>query len=164
MLLLNSFFNHESLIAFTTDSTRDYTLQESRPYMTAQERSLLEAPFSVTFDRFAWARQVHGDRVLVVDEEFLGRNALDDADALVTNLKNVLIAVRTADCLPVFLWDPEHGAMGVVHAGWKSTYKKILHRAIEAMNGNFQTNAGELKVAFGPVIRPCCYQVGPEFK
>lgn len=163
MLLLNDHFDAQGLIAFTTDSSRDYTLRESSPFLNAEERSSLGF-FSVKFHQFAWARQVHGDRVLLVNDEFLAENVLHDADALVTNLKNVLIAVRTADCLPVFLWDSVSQSLGVVHAGWKSTHKKILHRAIETMTNHFQVNIADLQVAFGPVIRSCCYQVGPEFR
>lgn len=151
-------------MAFTSDSSQDYTLKESSPFLTQQERAWLGARLSVEIDQLACARQVHGDRVLLINNDFLAANQLQEADALVTNLTDVVIAVRTADCLPVFCWDPVHRAMGVVHAGWKSTHKQILHRTLEQMTRSFQTRSDDVRIAFGPAIQSCCYEVGLEFK
>ena len=164
MLSLNKFFNHPKLVAFTSDSKVDYTLDETTPFLTDAQRSELSQSIGSSINRLAWVKQVHGAGVVVVDEDFLKNDGLKEADALVTNYKDVLVAVRTADCLPVFIWDPTHQAMGIVHAGWKSTQKEIVRRTYEVMAANFQSDYKDLLIAFGPSIRSCCYQVSDEFK
>lgn len=164
MLLLNKFFNDSCLIAFTSDEKCDYTLDESSPFLTHHQTQELARSIETPFEQLAWVKQVHGAQVVVVDDAFLANKELQQADALVSDRKNILMAVRTADCLPVFLWDPKHKAMGVVHAGWKSTEKEIVKRTIETMSARFKTDYADLRVAFGPAIRRCCYQVSDEFK
>jgi YfiH family protein len=164
MLLLDKFFDHPSLVAFTSDSKVDYTLDEAAPFLTDAQRSDLSQSIGSSFDRLAWVKQVHGAGVVVVDDDFMNNGSLMEADALVTDHKDVLIAVRTADCLPVFLWDPAHQAMGIVHAGWKSSQMEIVRRTYEVMAATYQSDYEDLLIAFGPSIRSCCYQVGDEFK
>lgn len=164
MLFLSKFFSHPGLTAFTSDSGTDYTLNEQEPFLSDLQRSRLSVTAGISFNALGWVKQVHGAGIAVVDENFINGNRLREADALVTDLNNVLIAVRTADCLPVFIWDPVHHAMGIVHAGWKSTHKEILLRTYEVMAERYQSNYEDLKFAFGPAIRSCCYQVSDEFK
>ena len=164
MLSLNKFFNDVNLIAFTSDATVDYTLDETLPRLTESKSQALAQLIGASFNNLACVRQIHGADVVEVDEAFIGQNELKQADALISNRGNILVAVRTADCLPVFLWDPIHRALGVVHAGWKSTQKEILKQTYVAMADRYQTHAQDLMVAFGPAIRNCCYQVSEEFK
>jgi YfiH family protein len=164
MLSLNSFFNHPKLVAFTSDSKVDYTLREATPFLTDAQRSKLSQSIGSSVNRLAWVKQIHGAGVVVVDDNFLKADDLTEADALVTNHKDVLVAVRTADCLPVFIWDPAHQGMGIVHAGWKSTQKEIVRRTYEVMAATYQSKYEDLLIAFGPSIRSCCYQVSNEFK
>jgi|CXWL01.1.fsa_nt_gi YfiH family protein len=164
MLSLNKFFNHPQLVAFTSDSKVDYTLREAAPFLTDAQRSELSQLIGSSVNRLAWVKQVHGAEVVVVDDNFLKDGELKEADALVTNRKDVLVAVRTADCLPVFIWDPIHQAMGIVHAGWRSTQKEIVRRTCEVMAAIYQSDYEDLLIAFGPSIRSCCYQVSDEFK
>lgn len=163
MLLLNKFFDYPSLIAFTSGSQVDYTFNEASPFLTDHQTLALTQMAGIPVNRWAWAKQVHGADVVIVDEKFL-KGGIQEADALVTKLRNVLIMVRTADCLPILLWDPFHKAMGVVHAGWRSTQKEIVRRTYEVMAATYETDYEDLMVAFGPSIRSCCYQVSHEFK
>ena len=68
--------------------------------------------------------QVHGSRVAIVDRPGMTREELEGYDAFVTNLPGVAIGVRTADCVPVLLYDPVERVVAAVHAGWKGT---VLH-------------------------------------
>lgn len=164
MLWLNKFFDRQGLYAFTSDASVDFTLDETAPFMTKRQRECLSGALDCPSVSLAWAKQVHGADVIVVDQDFINDKCLKEADALVTDLKDVLIAVRTADCLPIFIWDPVHEAMGIVHAGWKSTHKEIVRRTLEVMAQRFETRIADVSVAFGPAIRSCCYEVSSEFK
>ena len=70
----------------------------------------------------------------------------------------------TADCLPVILVDTKTRAVGVFHAGWRGTVKRIVEKGVGEMQRWFGTRPQDLRAAIGPGIRGCCYQVGPEMK
>jgi YfiH family protein len=116
------------------------------------------------------AKQIHSARVKYVKEEDKGRGSLSyessiaDTDALITDKKNLPLAVFTADCLSVFLYDPLTPAIGLVHAGWQGTRENIISRTVQLMQQRFNTKPVSLCMGFGPVIRSCCYEVGKDFK
>ena len=83
-------------------------------------------------------------------------------DALVSNVPKILLGVKTADCVPLLLGDPETGAFAAVHAGWKGTSASIVLRAVEHLQREYGTQVGNLLVAIGPAANACCYEVGPE--
>ena len=76
----------------------------------------------------------------------------------------VPIVIRTADCLPVFIFDQKQRVIGLVHAGWRGSHKRILGSAIERMNNLWDTQVQDIKIVFGQSIKSCCYQVGEEFR
>jgi hypothetical protein len=87
---------------------------------------------------------------------------IKNCDALITTAIGRIMTVRTADCLPIFLWDSKGNAVAMVHAGWKGTHQKIAVKTV----GRFKrlgVKPENVRVVFGPAIRSCCYQVGPEF-
>jgi YfiH family protein len=107
----------------------------------------------------ATLHQIHSD--IVVDAG--GRSgSLGDGDALIDNTPGRLIAVKTADCIPILIVDPRKRAVGAVHAGWRGAVLMIAARAIQDMQRRFSSRPDELLVAIGPGIGKCCYEVGPE--
>jgi len=104
-------------------------------------------------------KQIHSDRVERVDG---GRGYLGEGDALVTDRPGVLIGVRTADCVPILIADPEHHAVAAVHAGWRGTVEDIAAKAVSRLTNEYGCNPQDLHAALGPSIGPCCYEVGPE--
>jgi YfiH family protein len=107
----------------------------------------------------ATLHQIHSD--IVIDAG--GRSgSLGDGDALVENTPGQLVAVKTADCIPILIVDPRQRAVAAVHAGWRGTAKKIATRVIEQMQRRFASQPGDLLAAIGPGIGKCCYEVGPE--
>lgn len=107
----------------------------------------------------ATLHQIHSDTVVAAH----GRSGcLGDGDALLENTPGSLVAVKTADCIPLLLVDPVNRAVAAVHAGWRGSARNITARAIAAMEKEFGTRPADLHVAIGPGIGPCCYQVGPE--
>ena len=106
-------------------------------------------------------RQVHSDIIRRVDskcEEPLS------GDGLITATPGLLLGIQTADCLPVILVDTRRHAIGVFHAGWRGTLKRIVEKGVGEMHRCFGTNPRDLKAAIGPGIQSCCYEVGEEVR
>jgi YfiH family protein len=107
-------------------------------------------------------RQVHGRRVVLVEEssqpEAVWR---EEADALVTGERGAALGVGTADCVPVLLADPEARVVGAAHAGWRGIVGGVLPGVVEALVA-LGASPSRLRVAVGPCIGPCCYEVGEE--
>jgi len=162
MLSLNKFFDNPSLVAFTSDAKIDFTLNETAPFLTETQKVYLTRETGSTIHALAWAKQTHGDDILFADERFASE-PLKEADAVITDKPNIPIAVRTADCLPIFIFDPAHNVIAIVHAGWKGTQKEIFKETYLAMQAKYKTDFEDLLIAFGPSIRSCCYEVGKEF-
>ena len=106
--------------------------------------------------------QVHGSRVAIVERPGMTREELDGYDAFVTNRPGVALGVRTADCVPVLLYDPGERVVAAVHAGWKGTVLHISKGALEAMGQEFGSRPENLRAVIGPSIGPDSFQVGEE--
>ena len=107
--------------------------------------------------------QVHGGKVVKVDAKTPLSGEVPGADGAVTNLKGIALSVRTADCLPILFYDPQYNAIGVAHAGWKSTKEHIAKSVVEAMKANYKSVPSRMLVGMGPALRQCCYEVNSEF-
>ena len=111
------------------------------------------------------AQQAHGDNVCLVNGKQRGRGALryEDAipetDALITNAPCVSIGVFTADCVPIFLFDPIRVAVGIVHAGWRGAVQGIAAKTVQRMQEAFGSDPKGMRAAIGPSIGRCCYDV-----
>ncbi len=106
-------------------------------------------------------RQVHSDIIRFVDSppesQLVG-------DGLVTATPGLLLGIQTADCLPIILVDPKRRAVGVFHAGWRGTVKRIIEKGVGEMRRHFGSRPRDLKAAIGPGIQGCCYEVGVEVR
>lgn len=112
--------------------------------------------------------QVHGAEVRVVHNRTEANQkpgVLGDdqyCDALISQTPNVLLGVKTADCVPVLLGDPVTRAFAAVHAGWRGTSSSIVKQAIEQLAAEYGAQAADLRVAIGPAANACCYEVGSD--
>jgi polyphenol oxidase len=106
-------------------------------------------------------RQIHSDLIhcisAVSKEELVG-------DGLITQTPGILLAIQTADCLPVILVDAKQRAVGAFHAGWLGTVKRIVEKGVGEMRRWFGTMPGDIKAAIGPGVHGCCYEVGSEVR
>jgi len=106
-------------------------------------------------------RQVHSDLIHCVEgvpeQTLVG-------DGLITAVPQLLLAVLTADCIPVILVDTKKHAVGVFHAGWRGTAKRIVEKGVGEMRRCFGTRARDIKAAIGPGVHNCCYSVGEEVR
>jgi YfiH family protein len=109
--------------------------------------------------KVATLHQIHSDICVAAR----GRTGiLGDGDALLEDTPGHLVAVKTADCLPILLVDEENRAVAAVHAGWRGTASGIVRRALIKMHEEFGTQPAQVHAAIGPGIGRCCYEVGPE--
>ena len=106
--------------------------------------------------------QVHGCVIREVTDPLTTREQLEGVDALVTRTPGAAISVRTADCIPVLLYDPVNRAVAAVHAGWRGTVQRISVKTIEEMGRLYGTRAQDLRAVIGPGIGPDSFQVGQE--
>lgn len=113
-------------------------------------------------DNLVMVKQVHGSTVVVAeraDPELLGA----PADGLITTTRGLVLGIRTADCVPVFFWDPVRKVAGIAHGGWKGVKAGIVAQMLKIFEKSCGTKMTDLRVAIGPSIRQCCYEVGREF-
>jgi hypothetical protein len=104
-------------------------------------------------------RQFHSDAIHIVDapppQPLSG-------DALITATPGLLIAVQTADCVPILLVDTKHRVVAAIHAGWRGTLKRIAEKVLGRMRMVFGTEPASVLAALGPGIAQCCFEVGPD--
>jgi len=128
-------------------------------------RQLFCQGLGVSAEKVVTAQQVHGDRIVVVTKEHIGRGAtryeeaIADTDALITNIPDIPLLLFFADCVPVLIVDPVHQVIGIAHAGWKGTVDLIGQKTLLAMQKHFGTNPEECLAAIAPSVGPCCYEV-----
>ncbi len=108
------------------------------------------------------SRQVHGSVTRVHANPPAGESVLGDGDGHVTRTAGTLLTVTLADCVPVFLADPVHGAVALLHAGWRGTGAGVLERGLDVMASAFRSAPADVFLHLGPAICGRCYEVGPE--
>ncbi|PIW93560.1 MAG: peptidoglycan editing factor PgeF [Candidatus Moranbacteria bacterium CG_4_8_14_3_um_filter_43_15] len=103
---------------------------------------------------------VHGSKVAIVDEKDCGKIVLG-TDGLLSQEKNLFLSITSADCLPIFLFDPKNKVIGIIHAGWRSLAENILTNAVEKIK-KLGGAPEDILVGIGPAICQKHYEVGPE--
>lgn len=117
----------------------------------------------VGMPRATWllsVKQVHGTDALVVDRSLTTEDRFEDGwDALVTDQPGMMVAVRTADCVPVLVHDARRRVVAAIHAGWRGAVAGIVPRTIALMGSRFGSDPAQLRVSIGPSAGVCCYEV-----
>ncbi|HLK76166.1 MAG TPA: polyphenol oxidase family protein, partial [Streptosporangiaceae bacterium] len=137
------------------------------PARVLENRRRLAAALGVDPGGFVFARQVHGAGVRIVGPAdrrsgaFTLDDAIPDTDALVTTSPDVVLAILTADCVPIVLHDPVAGVLACVHAGWRGLVARIPAAAITAMQ-SLGARPSDIIAGLGPAAAPARYQVGPD--
>ncbi len=133
-----------------------------------RNRRLLFSELDLDLERSVWCKQIHRDGVTAVTADDLGRGALDESeiidetDAMVTDLRGVTLAVTLADCVPVVIYDPVEHVVGLAHAGWGGTVRRISSRTVGEMTRLWGCDPEHLIAAVGPSISPDDYEVGQD--
>lgn len=141
-----------------------FTRHDSRASV-ARNRELFLTELGAVKGRKTWPlvtqRQIHSDLIHRVDrvpEHFLV------GDGLISDTPGLLLAAQTADCLPVIIVDNKKRAVGVFHAGWRGTVKRIVEKGVGEMRRYFGSDPRNLVAAIGPGVQGCCYEVGEEVR
>lgn len=137
-------------LGFTDWDTRERVLQN---------RGKLLAALNASDMQLAVLRQVHSDIIHVLED---AAAETPTGDALITRAHGLLLAVQTADCIPILLADPHGRAVAAIHAGWRGTLRRISEKTVGRMRMLFGTRPEGIVAALGPGIGRCCYKVGPE--
>ncbi|MCK5215355.1 MAG: peptidoglycan editing factor PgeF [Candidatus Omnitrophica bacterium] len=161
--LFDKFFPN-NVVTWFSDSSRDFSISDSPPYLTSTQKDCLNEMVSFRDEMVVNIKQCHGSHCLPVTAiDMAGPEVIWKADSVATNVPNIFLSVRTSDCLPVFIYDMKKRCTALVHAGWKGTQKKVLQNTLKVLNHKWGCAAEDLMVGFGPSIRKCCYKVGEEF-
>lgn len=110
---------------------------------------------SLNWENIITAEQIHGNKVAITKDN--KTRFIKGYDGMVTN-KPLLLGIRTADCLPIFFFDPKNKVIAAIHAGWKGLYEGIIKNGIDEMK-KLRCNPVNIKVAIGPHIQVCCYSI-----
>jgi hypothetical protein len=141
------------------------TSQDTKANVERNRKAFLTALNATDADGNPWpllqVRQIHSAIVhrgsAAARESFAG-------DGLITAVPALLLAIKTADCVPVLVADVKRRVVGAFHAGWRGTVARIVEKGVGEMRRQFGSLPRDLRAAIGPSIRRCCYQVGAEVR
>lgn len=134
---------------------------------------LFEEIHGITIKKLIEANESHSANILLIDhEDSAGRLVYVDEthvikdgegfDAMITDVPGIMLAIRTADCVPVFLYDRVKQIVGMVHSGWRGTLRRIVPHSIKIMEQYYGSRPEDIIAAFGPSICAKCYEVGED--
>ena len=159
-----SYFFPPNVFRFISDRSVDFKLDETKG-LNDEQREFLAVQFNIP--DVVNIKQVHGDNILIVTEDDFpvkqeGEHKIPEADGLITNRPYIPLAVRTADCVPLFLYDDKTKCVGLIHAGWKGCQKEIAKKSVFLMTHRFKSDAADIKAFIGPCIQVFNYEVGED--
>ena len=138
------------------------------PRNVIANRNKLSETLEIDPATLIFPKQTHTGTVRVISADFFDldetgkKQFLNETDAVITNLKNICVAIKTADCVPILIYDPVKHVVAAVHAGWRGTAQNIIQNAIHQMIASFGSNPSDLWAGIGPSISPEVYEVGEE--
>ncbi len=141
------------------------TPHDTQANVERNRAQFLKAVGAVHEDDSLWplaqVRQIHSVITHRVDT---GSAHAPAGDGVISNTSGLLLAVKTADCVPVLVADVRHRAVGAFHAGWRGTAARVVEKGVGEMRRQFGSVPRDLWAAIGPCIRKCCYAVGAEVR
>lgn len=146
---------------FPSDALNLAGFDEDTPENIYENRRRFLAVFDRKF-QLATAWQIHGDTIKTVASQIDIRNSEERADALISDLENVLAGVTTADCVPLLIGDQKTKTFAAVHAGWRGTIQSTAVKAVKKLTETFGSDPANLICAIGPAACGRNYEVGTE--
>ena len=143
--------------------------KDDDPGLVAANREAFREAIAPECGRMLFVRQVHGtfvQRVTAGDSGMMSADgrAVLEADGLMTEVPEILLAAQAADCVPVLVADTRLRVVAAFHAGWRGTAAGMVERGIARMAAEFGCRASDMIAAVGPAIGVCCYTVGDEVR
>ncbi|HVA96429.1 MAG TPA: peptidoglycan editing factor PgeF [Candidatus Acidoferrales bacterium] len=111
-------------------------------------------------DAVVCMKQIHGGSVSIIENT--NRLQISETDALITDKKHTPLAVLTADCLPILLYDPEKNVVGIAHAGYRGLLQHVIENTVKQLVTHFKSDPNDIIIGIGPSIERDCYEVGKE--
>lgn len=140
--------------------TLSYSSSPDKEFVRSN-RHLLATALEIPLSQLYFPSQAHQTRIVNVSS-ITKKEELLETDALITNEKNICIAVMSADCVPILLYDKKNRAVGAVHSGWRGTVAKIIEKTLHGMHAAFGTIGENIIAAIGPSVCQDSYEVGTE--
>ena len=141
------------------------TQHDSQANVERNRAALLGAVGATDRDGKNWpllqVKQIHSAIVHRVNEP---QHVALTGDGLITNVPELLLAIKTADCVPVLIADGKRRVVGAFHAGWRGTVARMVEKGVGEMRRQFGSVPRDLRAAIGPCIRRCCYPIGSEVR
>jgi YfiH family protein len=138
------------------------------PDEVIQNREILSRSLNIPSAKLIFPKQVHSPNIRFLQNNFLElsderkKELLKETDALITDVKGLCIAIKTADCVPVLLYDCNKKVIAAIHAGWRGTVQNITALTVQKMVKEAGCNPLDIYAAIGPSISPSVYEVGSE--
>ena len=155
----------DGVLALFTSGRKNFSFgRENFEPLRINRRSFLKQ-VGINFKDLVCLQQVHSSGVVCVGEDERGKgaqqgeSAISGADAVITDVRNLPLAIFIADCLAIYFFDSRKRIIGLAHAGWRPTAEKICLKVIKMLRQHFGSQSESLVVAFSPAIRSCCYEV-----
>lgn len=145
----------------TKDGNMSFLLGSKKDVQENRRKFLVK--LGIRLEECVALKAQHKDKIVVVDKKFAGigmTNTKDAirADGLITNVRGLFLFLLIADCLPIIVFDPKKEVIGLIHAGWRSTTKKIITKVVKLMNEEYDSNPADLHVGIGPCIHKESYK------
>ena len=155
-------------------SALEYTSTMNLGFKTDDDFEIVQENYRIfsdvvgfTYENIVHANQTHSSNIRIVSSKDSGKGLFkerdyNDVDGLITNEKNIPLAILTADCVPVLYCDVKNKVIGAAHCGWRGTYSLLQKKMIDKMKSEFGTEKKDLKIAIAPCVQSCCYEVSEE--
>lgn len=158
------FLRFPNLKHLFTGKSGDFNLAKHQPTVFPEKgveknRELLCKKLELSYENLISLPIAHTDKVLVLTKD---TPEITQADATITDLKNIPILITAADCVPILLYSDEKKVLGFVHAGWRGTAACIAEKAVIAMQEYFMVRPSQIIAAIGPAIGCKHYEVGQD--
>lgn len=155
-LLYNNVYDPQAVTAFTTLRS------------VGRDRMKICSMLGIDDNHLVYPHQTHGTVIRQIGCEFTTlqpdtkKMLLEGVDAVTTNVPGICVAVSTADCIPVIIYDPVNHAAAAVHAGWRGTVRRIIRRTAAHMADTYGTSRNDIQCVIGPGISQENFEVGDE--
>ncbi len=136
---------------------QSYTVGDD-PKIVKENREAFYDALGLSANQIAIQKQVHSDIVTIVESP----GQQNESDAMITTVKGIGLAISTADCVPIFIYDEKQKVIAAVHSGWRGTQKRILEKTISILKQEFNSSPKNLNIYIGPSISQKNYEVGKE--
>ena len=123
-----------------------------------KNRKIFFEEIGLSTETVSYQKQIHADHIREVNKS----GNCGESDALITSTKNLGLAISSADCPAIFIYDPVKKVIAAIHSGWRGTEKKILQKTIIKMKNEFKSNASDMVCYISPSISQVNYEVGKE--